>query len=119
MISASVPPLPLTTLGRFELFNAIRLSVFRKQLPVRVALIDLQTIEGDVRTGVLQSTACDWAAVHAQAERISTKYTMKSGHRAMDILHVAVAISLESTNFLTFDRNQAMLATAEGLKVRP
>jgi hypothetical protein len=40
--------LPLTTLGRFELLNAIRLSVFRQELNPRVAAIDVLTIKADM-----------------------------------------------------------------------
>lgn len=112
-------PLPLTTLGRFELFNAIRLSVFRRQLGPRAATVDLQMIEGDIRAGVLELIACDWPAVHADAERLSSKHTTKNGHRTMDLLHVATAISLGTADFLTFDQNQAKLAIAEGLTVKP
>ena len=112
-------PLPLTTLGRFELFNAIRLSVFRRQLAPRAATMDLQTIEGDIRAGVLELIACDWPAVHADAERLSSKHTTRKGHRSMDLLHVATAISLGTADFLTFDQNQAKLAITEGLTVKP
>jgi predicted nucleic acid-binding protein len=112
-------PLPLTTLGRFELFNAIRLSVFRRQLAPRAAIVDFRTIEGDIRARVIKLIACDWPAVHADAERLSSKHTTKNGHRTMDLLHVATAISLGTTDFLTFDQNQAKLAIAEGLTVKP
>jgi predicted nucleic acid-binding protein len=112
-------PLPLTTLGRFELSNAIRLSVFRRHLAPRAAIVDLQTIEGDIRARVLKLIACDWPALHADAERLSSKHATKNGHRTMDLLHVATAISLGTTDFLTFDQNQAKLAIAEGLTVKP
>lgn len=45
MAAAGNGPLPLTTFGRFELVNAIRLSVFRQQLHPRVAAMDLHTID--------------------------------------------------------------------------
>lgn len=119
MAESGSMPLPLTTLGRFELFNAVRLSVFRRQLAPRAATLDLQTIEGDIRTGVLELIACDWPAIHADADRLSSKHTIKNGHRAVDLLHVATAISLGTADFLTFDQNQAKLAVAEGLTVKP
>jgi predicted nucleic acid-binding protein len=112
-------PLPLTTLGRFELLNAIRLSVFRQQLDPETAATDLQIVEADSRSGILEVTACDWPAVHAVAERLSAKYTTKRGHRSMDILHVATALATDAADFLTFDQNQAKLARAEGLSVKP
>ena len=112
-------PLPLTTLGRFELLNAIRLSVFRQLLDPRLAIVDLQTLEADIRSGILELTPCDWPAVHAEAERLSAKYTKEDGYRTMDILHVATAVVSDATVFLTFDQSQARLADAEGLVVKP
>ena len=53
MAAAHDAALPLTTLGRFELFNAIRLSVFRQQLKPRVAASDVLTIKADIESGVL------------------------------------------------------------------
>ena len=112
-------PLPLTTLGRFELLNAIRLSVFRQLLDPRLAIVDLQTLEADIRSGILELTPCDWPAVHAEAERLSAKYTKEGGYRTIDILHVATAAVSNATVFLTFDQSQARLASAEGLAVKP
>jgi hypothetical protein len=43
--------LPLTTLGRFELLNAIRLSVFRQQLKPQIVAIDVLTIKADIESG--------------------------------------------------------------------
>ena len=58
----------------------------------------------------------DWAAVHQRAEALSTAHTISSGHRLADILHVATALHLGVTEFLTFDSNQKKLAQAEGLR---
>lgn len=41
----------------------------------------------------------------------------KLGTRAIDLLHVAQALLLESEIFLTSDQRQAALAKAEGLRV--
>jgi predicted nucleic acid-binding protein len=119
MAAAGNTPLPLTMLGRFELFNAIRLSLFRKQLDAREAAADLKAIKTDLQSSVLVLVACDWAAVHAEAERLSAKHTAKRGHRSMDVLHVASALSLGAKDFLTFDQNQAKLGTAAGLTIKP
>lgn len=43
--------------------------------------------------------------------------TRKNGHRTMDILHVATALHLGVTEFVTFDSNQKVLAESEGLVV--
>ena len=90
-------PLPLTTLDRFELLNAIRLSVFRRLLDPWLAIVDLRTLEADIRSGVLELTPCDWPAVHAEAERLSARYTNEGGYRSRDVLHVATAVMADAT----------------------
>jgi predicted nucleic acid-binding protein len=44
------------------------------------------------------------------------RHTIRGGHRAFDILHLAGALELEAGQFLTFDKNQADLAKALGIK---
>ena len=61
----------------------------------------------------------DWAAVYRVAEELSAQHTVKNGCRSLDVLHVATAVYLKSARFLTFDVNQAQLAKATGLIVRP
>jgi predicted nucleic acid-binding protein len=50
------------------------------------------------------------------AKRLSATYTLGSGYRGFDILHIAAALTLGATEFLTFDENQKKLASAEGLR---
>ncbi len=77
----------------------------------------LKTLQADLAAGVLVVAAVDWADVHHVAERLSSQSTLASGHRALDILHVATALHLGVDEFLTFDQNQQALAITEGLKV--
>lgn len=51
------------------------------------------------------------------AERLSSQYTWTEGYRGVDVIHVATALHLNASEFLTFDDNQKKLAQAEGLKV--
>ena len=59
----------------------------------------------------------DWAAVQLRAEALSAAHTISSGHRLADILHVATALHLGVTEFLTFDSNQKKLALAEAFSL--
>ena len=52
-----------------------------------------------------------------RANQLSAAHTEKLGLRAIDLLHVASALTLESELFLTTDERQSLLAKAEGLKV--
>ncbi len=77
----------------------------------------LNDLQIDLNAGLLTTTPVDWSAVHQRAEALSSAHTHSSGHRLVDILHVATAIHLGVTEFLTFDGNQKQLAEAEGLVV--
>jgi predicted nucleic acid-binding protein len=71
----------------------------------------------DLQTKVFEKVDVDWEAVHQKAEELSERYTEAKGHRLVDVLHVATALHLGATEFLTFDANQTKLAKAEGMKV--
>ena len=84
------------------------------QLKGQQMLNDLQI---DLNAGLLTTIPVDWSAVHQRAEALSGAHTVAVGHRLADILHVATALHLGVTEFLTFDANQKKLAEAEGLVV--
>lgn len=74
-------------------------------------------LQSDVKAGLYRHAAVDWADVHQIGERLALQHTAKKGHRSFDILHIATALHLGATEFLTFDGNQKKLAEAEGLVV--
>jgi predicted nucleic acid-binding protein len=74
-------------------------------------------LAANVKAGSLILETVEWPDVHSIAETLSAAYTMKSGHRPMDIMHLATAKHLGLKHFLTFDLNQKKLAEAEGLAV--
>jgi predicted nucleic acid-binding protein len=51
------------------------------------------------------------------AADLATTHTERLGARAIDLLHVASALSVKSEIFLTADARQALVAKAEGLRV--
>ena len=57
--------------------------------------------------------------VWRDAEDLAAAHTETLGVRSFDLLHVALAMTLGATEFLTFDARQAVLAKAAGLKVKP
>ena len=77
----------------------------------------LRDLQSDISTGTLASEPVDWADVHHIAESLSAKHTPTEGCRFADILHVATALHLGATEFLTFDGQQKKLAIAEGMRV--
>jgi predicted nucleic acid-binding protein len=77
----------------------------------------LNDLQIDLNAGLLTTIPVDWSAVHQRAEALSSAHTLSAGHRLADILHVATALQLGVTEFLTFDGNQKKLAETEGLVV--
>lgn len=73
--------------------------------------------EAAIQKRRLLKTPCNLADVLDEANRISSTHTLTGGHRGFDVLHVAAALVLRASDFLTFDTNQKKLAEAEGLVV--
>lgn len=110
-------PLPFVWLHQLELRNALRLRVFRGEItrPQRDAALNL--ILADLATGVLTAVTPSHPGVMTESERLSATHSELLGTRSLDILHVAAALVLGATEFLTFDQRQARLAKATGLRV--
>lgn len=107
----------LNSLTHFEFGNAVRFAEYRKTLPLGAATRCLAGFESAIAYGRLIVAISNLADVVDEARRLSAARTVSEGHRGFDILHVASALKMKATHFLTFDRNQKKLAEAEGLKV--
>lgn len=110
-------PISITGFNEFELGNALRFAEYRQLLPKEWAANYWAQFQAAIAQQRLQRPVCNLSSVLAEAERLSSTYTVRQGHRSFDILHVAAALHLEATEFLTFDQNQLRLARAEGLHV--
>src|SRR5262249_1152597 len=69
------------------------------------------------RRALLELTL-DMESVVVRAVELSASHTERLGVRAIDLLHVATALTLKSELFLTSDARQAQLARAEGLRTQ-
>jgi predicted nucleic acid-binding protein len=112
-------PLAFTSLHRHEARNALRLAIFRKDITAEQCEAVMAAMEEDEKTGVLADSPVAWAEVFEQAEILSAKHTRRLGTRAIDVLHVAVAVVLDIGEFFSFDTRQKALARKSGLTVRP
>lgn len=110
-------PLHLTDLHRAEIASAFRLKQFRGEGTARQVSNALALVESDIRTGALRIVAIDWPAVWLACRDLSDKHAAKIGCRTLDTLHVACALALGATEFITTDRRQAKLAMRAGLSV--
>lgn len=110
-------PLHLNSLTHFEFGNALRFSEFRKAISAGCAALYWAGFEAAIAQGRLIVATSNLADVVDEAKRLSSLRTLAGGHRGFDILHVASALKMNSTHFLTFDGNQKKLAEEEGLVV--
>ncbi len=122
-ISRQPTAVEVSSLLLYEFRQSVQFQVFRhakdrrQGYPLSVAQLALAALQSDVKAGALHLASVDWADVHQRAEHLSLQYTRNGGHRTVDILHVATALHMGASEFLTFDVNQKKLAVAEGLVV--
>lgn len=112
-------PLAYTWLHQLELRNALRLRVFRKEISTTQRNVSLNLLLADLAEGILEHASPNLSETIIEAERLSTAYSEKLGTRSLDIMHVAAAVVLGASDFLSFDKRQTSLAKAAGLKVKP
>jgi predicted nucleic acid-binding protein len=111
------PPAVLTHLHRVELVTAWHLKVFRREISKDIVEQAWGHVEDDLAAGLWEQPAYDLVDVHTRAEALSRQHTARLGARSLDILHVAAAIILGTSTFVTHDDRQARLAKAAGLRV--
>ena len=120
------PSLFYLPLHALEVENGIRQRAFheRRVLPsgqrARIAHerdAALARLVAWVSRGALKELVMDMDFAMDRARELSAKRSEKTGARAIDLLHVACALLLESEVFLTSDQRRAALAKAEGLQV--
>lgn len=116
-------PLHVASPLLFEFRQATRWQVFlhshnsAKGFDRATAVAAMGKIQINISTGAVVLVPVEWPDVASIGERLSAQYTWTEGHRGFDVLHVATALHLGASEFLTFDANQKRLAQAEGLVV--
>jgi len=118
-------PIAVSSLVLFEFRQSVRLQAFRfskdrtQGYSQREAARVLETLQANLEGGALIIAPADWSEVQSLAEQLSAQHTAAMGNRSLDTLHVATALHLGVKQFLTMDAQQAVLAKATGLKVKP
>jgi predicted nucleic acid-binding protein len=107
--------LPLTEFGRTELRSALTRLAFTGAITATQLAASWQLLEADLAHGRLLACAPSWPTVFARAERLVAAHTVQLGTRTLDVVHVASALALGATDFVSFDPRQAALAQAAGL----
>lgn len=111
-------PVLITPFGEVELSNALQLRVFRKSQTQQEALTANRAFEQDILNGTFAVQPFS-PMMFDLAKRLSRKHTASIGTRSLDLIHVASALTLGATEFLSFDNNQRKLAQTAGLTLHP
>jgi predicted nucleic acid-binding protein len=112
-------PMPFSGLHRVEVRNAFALMVFRKDYTEIQADAAWSAVLSRVHSGALKSVNPDWESVLRRTKMLSANHTATMGTRSLDILHVAIAKSLRSRTFCSFDKRQRTLAASLGMQLEP
>jgi predicted nucleic acid-binding protein len=115
----SAETLAFNPLHRVELRNALRNAQALAQITERERRLAFRQVEQDLRAGLLIHVPVDWTDVFHLTDELSEQHFTRNGQRAIDLLHVALALECGTATFLSFDGRQRKLAKAAGLKVKP
>lgn len=98
-----------------EARNAFSLKAFRQEIS-STELADLRAKwERDFTGARLLRRSVPWPDVFQRSAELTARHTTEIGCRTLDILHVAVALILQASEFVTLDKRQRKLAVAAGL----
>jgi predicted nucleic acid-binding protein len=116
-VTALARPLILTTWQQFEMENALQLRLFRRESS-RADLAEAEErLHADFAAGAVLSFPLPLPPMLAQARKLTASHSALFGTRAFDVFHVATALHLKASAFLSFDNRQLTLARAVGLSV--
>jgi predicted nucleic acid-binding protein len=116
-LKANNEAIPLTSFHELEFINAIHLKLFRNETTPQTIRQIKATFEEHEKRGIYYRPPLDWPAVFIHAIQLSKKHSASLGSRALDILHVASALSIQADRFLTLDDRQSKLAALAGLEI--
>ena len=77
-----------SSLNRLELRNALELAVFQQRISAQESAAAWQTVEVDLRDGLLAPAPLPLADVLREAESLAAQHTAQVGSRSLDLLHI-------------------------------
>jgi predicted nucleic acid-binding protein len=119
LVGACDAPFWLTHWQALEVRNAIRLKAFRKEITAAEMNQSIAAFEHDIVMGRWQRPDYAVGAIEQKADELSASYSALFGCRTLDIIHVAAAVVIGATQFVTFDARQGAMAKQAGLTVIP
>ncbi len=110
-------PVPINLFHEAEFENALRLKVFRGDIPSSKVTQILRDRDEDITLGRLVRRPVNWVQALEEAWRLGALVTAHTGCRTLDLLHVAIAVKWGCGQFVTADERQMKAARKAGLKV--
>ena len=109
-------PLPVWEIQEMELMNALHLKVFWGDITAKQAAAQVELFQQRKERGIY------WQPEVRRGEimtlfRSLCRETARLGCRTLDVLHVACAVHLAASSFLTFDERQRRIAAHAGLRI--
>lgn len=117
-IASQDQPLPIWEIQQAELVNALRLKVFWNEISADQADVQIELLHSRFKRGLYTFPEIDRNSLMKHFLSLSNE-TPRSGCRTMDIFHVACALEIAATEFLSFDQRQRALASHAGLAIAP
>lgn len=115
-IASQDQPLPIWEIQQAELVNALRLKVFWNEINLDQATTQIELFQTRFKRGLYVFPEIDRNSLMQRFLSLSVE-TPRLGCRTMDIFHVACALEIGATQFLSFDQRQCALATHAGLPI--
>jgi len=115
-IAAQDLPLPIWEFQEAELLNALRLKAYWKEITHAQSEEQIELFQARRRRGIYHYPEIHRSDLMDTFRRLSNE-TPRLGCRTMDIFHVACAVEIAATRFLSFDKRQCELARHAGLAV--
>lgn len=112
-------PILVSRLTVFEAENTFRAHRAGGFITAAEERESLTALEAARRDGLLVRRETPPHRLYPEAHRLSLFHSRRAAYGALDILHVSAAFILRADTFLTFDKSQADLAAAAGLRNAP
>jgi len=109
--------IPLTPFHELEFTNAIKLKQFRDEMTKDEAAIVFNRFKEHEKRGVFYRPQIKRSDAFARSLDLSRTHTENTGSGSLDVIHVALALSIGTGRFLTFDERQSKLASTAGLLI--
>ena len=112
-------PIKLTEWHRVEIANAFQRAIKSLRITPKQAATLWRDFNDDISAGRFEIVAVDHAAVLARALILCHSVAATMGARTLDLIHIATALEIGVSDFLSLDHRQRAAATAQGLHVLP